>query len=187
MEMTLTLSTSNSKISPVIDLDRVGIVLTTNRVDNPVTDYINDPRVSSLIDDPNSFIYANQPIELENAATSIKVIFAGYINTYNDVRVFYAISNDPSTEFIYYPFPGYDNLDVNGNIIDKNQNSGRPDKNVPKSDVLSADSSKLEYKEYEFSIDSLPEFRYFTIKIIGSSTNQAYPPRIKDLRVLALA
>jgi hypothetical protein len=187
MELTFTLSTSNPKISPVIDLDRIGMVLISNRIDSQITDYINDPRVSSITEDPSAFIYANKPVELENAATSIKVIFAAYVNTYNDVRVLYSISNDPSVEPIYYPFPGYDNLDTNGNIINVGQNSGKPDKNVPKTDILSADSANLVFRDYEFSIDGLPEFRYFSIKIIGSSTNQAYPPRIKDLRVIALA
>jgi hypothetical protein len=187
MQLTFTLSTSNPKISPVIDLDRIGMVLISNRIDSQITDYINDPRVSSITEDPSAFIYANKPVELENAATSIKVIFAAYVNTYNDVRVLYSISNDPSVEPIYYPFPGYDNLDTNGNIINVGQNSGKPDKNVPKTDILSADSANLVFRDYEFSIDGLPEFRYFSIKIIGSSTNQAYPPRIKDLRVIALA
>jgi hypothetical protein len=187
MELTFTLSTSNTKISPVIDLDRVGMVLVSNRIDNPISNYIDDPRVSTINQDPSAFIYANQPIELENAATSIKVIFAAYVNTYNDVRVFYSISNDPAAEPIYYPFPGYENLDVNGNIINPNQNNGKSDKNVPKTDILSAESANLVFRDYEFSIDSLPEFRYFSIKIVGSSTNQAYPPRIKDLRVIALA
>ena len=71
--------------------------------------------------------------------------------------------------------------------LDFSNNSGLPDKKVPKTDVLSAESSNLLYSDYEFSIDSLPEFRYFSIKIVGSSTNQAYPPRMKDLRVIALA
>jgi len=187
MELTFTLATSNSKISPVIDLDRVGMILVSNRIDSPISDYISDPRVSSINDDPSAFIYANQPVELENAATSLKVIFAAYVNTFSDVRVFYSISNDPSAEPIYYPFPGYENLDINGNIVNPSQNNGKPDKNVPKTDILSAESANLVFRDYEFSIDSLPEFRYFSIKIVGSSTNQAYPPRIKDLRVIALA
>jgi len=36
-------------------------------------------------------------------------------------------------------------------------------------------------------MNNLPEFKYFSIKFIGSSTNQAYPPRLKDLRVIAFA
>jgi hypothetical protein len=58
---------------------------------------------------------------------------------------------------------------------------------ISKTDVIGFDSDILDYREYEFTIDSLPAFRYFGIKLIGTSTNQAYPPRFKDLRVIALA
>ena len=33
----------------------------------------------------------------------------------------------------------------------------------------------------------LPEFIQFAIKIVGQGTNAAQPPRIRDLRVIALA
>lgn len=187
MELTFTLSTANANISPVIDLDRVGMVLISNRVNSPITDYVNDPRTATLNDDPTAFIYANKPVELENAATSIRVLLAGYVNTYNDIRAFYSISNSPENEPLYYPFPGYTNLDVNGRIIEFADSNGLPNKKVPKTDVLASESINLPYRDYEFSIDNLPEFRYFSIKLVGTSTNQAYPPRIKDLRVIALA
>lgn len=187
MELTFTLSTANSNVSPVIDLDRVGMVMISNRVNSPITDYKNDPRTASLNEDPTAFIYANKPVELENPATSIKVLLAGYVNTYNDIRAFYSISNSPEIEPLYYPFPGYTNLDVNGKILDFAESNGLPNKKVSKTDVLASDSDNLIYKDFEFSIDTLPEFKYFTIKLVGTSTNQAYPPRIRDLRVIALA
>lgn len=187
MEMTFTLSTANSNVSPMIDLDRVGMVLISNRVNSPITDYKNDSRTASLNEDPTAFIYANKPVELENPATSIKVLLAGYVNTYSDIRAFYSISNSPEVEPLYYPFPGYTNLDVNGNILDFAESNGLPNKKVPKTDVLASDSVNLIYKDYEFSIDNLPEFKYFSVKLVGTSTNQAYPPRMRDLRVIALA
>jgi hypothetical protein len=187
MELTFSLSTNDPKLSPVIDMDRVGMILISNRINNPSVDYVNDSSVATIDNDPVEFIYANTPVQLENPATSLKVLFAAYVNTYSDLRVFYSISNSADTNPIYYPFPGYSNLDTNGNIIDINANNGLPDKNVPKTDILSAESDNLLYKDYEFTIDNLPEFRYFNIKILGTSTNQAFPPRVKDLRVLALA
>ena len=45
----------------------------------------------------------------------------------------------------------------------------------------------MTWNDYEFSIDNLPTFRNFSIKLVGSGTNQAQPPRMKNLRVLALA
>jgi hypothetical protein len=187
MEVTFTLSSSDNDISPVIDLDRVGMVLISNRVNAPITDYAGDSRASTIAEDPTSFVYANKPIQLENSATSIKVLMAAYTNTACDLRCFYSISNDLESDPIYYPFPGYDNLDINGAIRDIAKNSGLPDKKIPKTDVLAHGSDELPFTDYEFSIDDLPEFRYFSIKIVGTGTNQAYPPRIRDLRAIALA
>ena len=187
LEVTFTLSTADSDISPVIDLDRVGMVLISNRVNQPITDYAGDSRASTLLDDPTAFIYANKPIALENSATSIKLMLAAYLNTFSDLRAFYAISDSLESEPIYYPFPGYGNFDINGNIIDIAKNTGLPDKKIPKTDVLAHGSDNIPFSDYEFTIDNLPEFRYFSVKVVGTSTNQAYPPRIRDLRAIALA
>ena len=65
-------------------------------------------------------------------------------------------------------------------IVDPKLNSGRPDVSVPA-------SKEDEFRQYEFSIDNLDEFVGFEIKIVISGTNEAYPPRFKDLRVIALA
>ena len=185
--LNVNLSTTNAYVSPVIDLDRVGMIFTSNRVNNPISDYVNDDRVSTLKDDPSSFVYATKPISLETPASSIKVFMTAYVNTQNDIRGFYSITDDPNEELIYYPFPGYNNLTSNGEILNLSNSDGLSDKKVSKVDTVGFDSEILDFREYEFTIDNLPSFRYFGIKLVGTSTNQAYPPRIKDLRVIALA
>lgn len=187
LNLNLNLSTSNPYISPVIDLDRVGIIFTSNRINSPITDYAEDDRVSTLEGDPSSFVYATKPISLETPASSIKVLLSAYINTFSDIRCFYALTDDPNSDLIYYPFPGYTNLTSSGNVVDFSKNNGLPDKMVSKTDLIGFDSDNIIFREYEFSIDNLPAFRYFGIKLIGTSTNHAYPPRYKDLRVIALA
>ena len=72
-------------------------------------------------------------------------------------------------------FPGFDNPE---RVIA--DNSGKPDDNV-------TPSVGSEFKDYEFSIDELPPFTKFQIKIDMIGTNQAEPPFIKDLRAVALA
>jgi len=187
LELELSLSSADIRVSPVVDLDRIGVILTSNRVNAPITDYVNDPRTSTLNSDPNEFIYCNLPVELENPATSLKVLLSAHVNIFNDVRVFYSISNTTENDPVYYPFPGYNNLDVNGNVIDISASDGLSDKKVVKTDVLSSNTNDVLFNDYTFTADDLPEFRYFSIKIIGSSTSQSNPPRIKDLRVIALA
>ena len=183
----LNLSTSNENLSPVIDLDRVGMIFTSNRIDSVVDDYVSDFRVSTLKDDPSSFVYATNPIPLGIPATSIKIIASAHVNTYSDLRAFYAVLKDSTEEPIYYPFPGYNNLYKSGEVIDLSNSDGNPDSKVDKSEGNGFLSIELSYRDYEFSINNLPEFRLFSIKFIGTSENQAYPPRLKGLRVIALA
>ncbi len=186
LSLALNLSSSNSYISPAINLERVGLTLISNRVDSPIGDYISDGRVSSLIEDPSSFVYATEPIGLESSATSIKVYVTAHINLYNDLRCMYAILNDPNEEMIYNLFPGYQNLTSSGQIIDTSQNSVLADTKYEKTSTIGFSAGQIPYREYEYTINNLSPFKYYGIKFIGSSTNQAYPPRLKNLRVIAL-
>ena len=83
-------------------------------------------------------------------------------------------------------FPGFDNLkDTDGDgfgddVIDLSKNSGRPD-------ALTPASVNGEFVEYVFTVDNLPEFTGFQIKIEMSGSNEAEAPKFKDLRVIALA
>ena len=80
---------------------------------------------------------------------------------------------------LYTLFPGYKNLDSKGNIIDEARNDGRPDKRV-------ARSEKDEFQAMKFSVDNQAPFTQFKIKIMCSSTNQADPPRLTGLKIIAL-
>lgn len=187
LTLDLGLFSSSRFISPVIDLDRIGLILVSNRVNDRVEDYAGDSRVSSLQDDPSAFVYASKTVTLEVPATSIKLYLTAYVNIYNDLRALYAITNDPYEEPIYYPFPGFSNIDSSGRTIDESLNDGTPDFNVVKTDVLSENPGASLFREYEFTANNIESFKNFSIKLVGSSTNQAYPPLVKNLRVIALA
>ena len=186
-DLDIELSTTDPYISPVVDIDRAGVVFTTNRVNNAIEDYATDSRVSSLSGDPSAFTYATNIIELESPASSIKVLVTASVNVDCDLRALYAVQNDPSTELIYYPFPGFSNINNLGQIIDNSLSDGTSDSEIFKTDDFNFASDNLNYVEYEFTADNISSFRYFSIKLVGSSTNQAFPPRLKDLRVIALA
>jgi len=70
-------------------------------------------------------------------------------------------------------------VDANFVINDKN-NSGRPDTNV----VASLEDQFL---EYEYTVDDLPLFTGFQVKVDISSTNQAKPAELLDFRAIAVA
>jgi len=187
MNLRLIFGTVDTRLSPVIDTQRISAILTSNRVNNAITNYATDSRVNDIVNDPTAFQYISKEINLGNPATSIKLLLNAHINLYSDIRAFYAIGENPNFEPIFTPFPGYLNLDYRNQIINVENNDGRPDKFVAPSNSLGFLSSEVGFSEYSFSIDKLPSFRSFRIKIVATSTNQVYVPRLKDIKTIALA
>ena len=184
------LTTTDENVSPIILTDTSSIIFGTNRLNNPITDYTTSNLVNSSLPnvDPNSAIYVSNKITLNKPADSLKVLFSAYRHSSSDIRVLYSLirpGDDANLNNQFELFPGYDNLrDTTGDgfgdqIIDSAKNDGKPDAFVP----ASVDNQFL---EYQFSADNLGEFIGYSIKIIMTGTNQAYAPRIKELRTIAL-
>ena len=185
--MKLNLNSNDSRISPTIDTERISAILTSNRVDKLISDFTTDNRVDSLENDPSAFQYISKENTLETSATSIKIIFDAHSNEYTDIRAFYAISENQGFEPIFVPFPGFDNLNEKGQIISIDKSNGRTDVFTPPSEASGFVTKDLEFKEMTFSIKDLPSFKSFRIKFVMTSTNQAYVPRVSNLKVIALA
>ena len=186
--MPLTLSSTNKNVSPVIDLKRLTFLAVANRINSidssadvyPTTIY--DPPTDPEGDDHDA-IYITKKVALENPATSLKVLFDANREDTADIKVLHrTLRVDDAT--------GFDDLDFkffndDGTVAD----SGGPDVSV------AASLGLAQYNEYEFTAGvtddgigtPLDEFIAFQIKIVMRATNSARPPRIKDLRVLALA
>ena len=186
MNLRLFLNTTNSRVSPVVDLERVNTILTSNRVNSVIDDYSTDSRVNEIDEDPTSCQYISKEISLENAADSIKIILNAHISTNNDIRAFYAVSDTQGFDPIFQPFPGYENLDSRGQVISEEANNGNPDAIISKTTFNGFDGQSLDFKEYTFTADSLPPFRSYRIKIIMTSSSQVHVPRMKDLRVITM-
>ena len=162
--------------------------MTSNRIDNVISDVTVDSRVDTLLDDPSSAVYVSKENTLETSATSLKIIVDAHVSDSSDIRAFYAISESQGFEPIFIPFPGYDNLDENGRVRTSDKNSGRPDALIAKSDPETGFiPEELEYKEYTFTANELPSFKSFRIKFLMTSTNQAFVPRLTSLKVIATA
>jgi hypothetical protein len=183
LTLDINLSTSDDKVSPVIDLNQAFLTSNNYRINQPIQldSYPSNGLVNSNVDDPHAFIHITKRVDLEESASSLKVIFDSYRPPESDIRVLYKIfrNDSPEQSQVWELFPGYGNLDVNLNIVDESLNSGRSDVNVPASRID-------EYLEYEYSIDNLADFTGFAIKIVGSTSNQALVPNIKNLRAIAL-
>jgi len=177
-----TMNSSNVNLSPVVDMDRASMVCVGNvfnSIDSSSDVYpTSDFRASTEIDgDNNAAIYITKKIALESPATSLRVVFAANkLNTADIEVLFKTLRSDDAFDFdeIGYTFFNTD---------------GSPDSTVNTS--LETD----DFQDYTYSAgitddgigDALPEFIQFAIKIVMKGTNAAQPPRIKDLRVIALA
>jgi len=186
LNMSVQLSTTDTRLSPVIDGQRVSAILTSNRVNSVIEDFATDSRVSGIEGDPSSFQYISKEMGLENAATSIKIITSAHMNPYTDIRAFYAIGNDSGFDPIFVPFPGWDNLNDRGEIINLEDCNGRSDSYV---ELIQATVGEIadSFQDFTFTRDNLPSFKHFRIKLVMTSTSQSYPPSLRDLRVIALA
>jgi len=179
--MEFTLSTTDPKVSPMLDLERINVITTANRINSKVSNYATDPRVNSLYFDPSVASYVSKIINLEKSSDSLKVLFDAYRHSSSDIRVMYRLfrtDSDPSLQ-LYELFPGYDNLDADGNVIEAANNNGRPDKKVVPSESID------DLGSYEFTANNLPLFNGFQIKIIMTGTNTSYVPQIENLRAIA--
>ena len=182
LDTTITLKTDNRNVSPVIDLDRASVVLIANRLDNvdsssdvyPTAEYVPSTEPEG---DNNSAIYITNSVQLENPATALRVFFAGNKVDTSEIKVLFKILRTDDTS----------SLDELGYTFFND--TGLPD-SIPANSL-----GKNDFQEYSFSAgikddgigDALDEFISFQIKIVMQGTDAANPPRIKDLRAIALA
>jgi hypothetical protein len=177
-------NSQDSNLSPILNLDTAFSEFYINRLNSPITDYISDSRVNSVLDDPHSSVYYSNLINLSNPASTLKVILSAERPASSDFRVLYSLIKADSSEInqSFDLFPGYDNLTQTTDgfiVVDDSKNSGLPDRRVPA-------SVSGQFLEYEFTAENLDLFTGFVIKIVMSGTNQAATPRIGDLRTIAI-
>ena len=174
MFLDFTMSTTKENLSPVIDLDRRSIVAFTNRLNNvdssssvfPTTDYISPEEPDG---DSNEAVYCTKRVTLQNPATSIKVLHSAVRFSGAEIQIMYKIlRSDDASDFDEIGWRYFNS-------------TGGPDISVNES--TTAD----DFIEYEYTQDSLEEFIAFAIKIRMQGINSSEPPRIKDLRAIALA
>jgi len=183
------LQTTDERVSPVLDTAQMGAILSTNLVNNPLgigvdATYADDDTVRSLDKDKHSAIYISKPVRLKLPANSLKVLLTASRNNMNDIRVLYQLFRDdaPEASQNYEFFPGYSNYQVDGQgikrVVDASRNDGTADSKITQ-------TSDRSFRDYEYSVDDLPDFNGFAIKIVMASENQATPPILKDLRAIA--
>ena len=182
-----TLSSNSELVSPVIDVQRLTMMAVANQIN--VIDSSSDVFPTSIYramtepeGDNHSAIYMTKKINLETPATSLRLLLDINRESGADVKVlFKTLRVDDAFDFdeISYKF-----FNDDGTIA----GSGDPD-------VAVRASQFNEFLEHEYTAgvtddgigNPLDEFISFQIKIVMRTTNQARPPRVKNLRALALA
>jgi len=188
LSVPMTLSSELDALSPVIDTRRMSMVAVANQINQ--IDSSSDVYPTSIYramtqpeGDNHSAIYLTKKINLETPATSLRVLLDIVRQSDSSVKVLFKILRvDDASDFDEMSFKFFnDDGTVSG--------SGGPDVTTRPSEQRS------EYIEHEYTAgvtddgigSPLEEFIAFQIKIVMRSTNQALPPLLKNLRVLALA
>jgi hypothetical protein len=166
----LSLTTTNTKLSPVLDVKRMSMVAVQNRLNNPTIgntpNFIADTAPTGT---SSAAVYCTRPIELENASTALDVRLTQNVRSSSSVRVFYRVSGAEEVrnigELSWIPF----NTNGEEDIL-----------------VTPAENDSV-FKEYKYSATAINHFTAFQIKIVMKGSNSSYPPIIRDLRGIALA
>ena len=133
--------------------------------------------------DDHAAVYLTKKINLDNPATSLRVLLDANREDAASIKVLYKILRVDDT--FDFDEVGYNFFNDGGTIA----SSGGPDVTVNSSIGLE------QFKEYEYTAGitddgigtALDEFISFQIKIVFRSTNSAKIPKIRDLRVIALS
>jgi len=188
LTLRISLSSQDSNLSPVLDMQNTTFILGRNRINRPIADYTIDSRCKLNSGDPHSAVYITNRIDLQQPATSLKVLLSACRLPESDFRVLYKLFKGDSSEVqqSYILFPGYDNMrDTNGDgygdlVIDAAKNTGRADK------IVNA-SNRDQFLEYQFTAQNLDPFTGFVVKVVMTSSSESSPMRFKDFRAIALA
>jgi hypothetical protein len=162
--------TGDDNISPVIDTSRLSCHLIRNHLFNPVSGttigFVADTAKSG---GSSAAKYITRPVLLSNESTALDIRISAYIPGTSEVEMFYRVSNADDArnlqDLVWTPF----NTD------------GSPDKAIAPSD------DDQTFREYQYSTSGVSQFTAFQVKLVMKGTVSSYPPRVKDLRGIALA
>ena len=171
--MQLDLSTTDNKVSPIVDLQRASMLMFENIIDK------QDSAATSGFNVPISFVNETHPtdgssaakhitktVTLEEPGVGLKILFAANRPSASNFRVYFKTGTTD------------ENLD-DVNFVEVAESTNNP-----------ADESKSTFRQYEYlaggQVGNLDTFTQFQVKIVMESTNSSKVPTIKDLRTIAL-
>jgi hypothetical protein len=167
-KLTFTMSTSNSYVSPVIDIDRANINVIENKINNAViatSGETGSTNLGAAAGNRTKARYITKRVVLEPGmeATNIRVEMLASYPAETSFKVYARMSPENGTglpfdlrEYVEMtPAATYGNTTVNG------------------------------YQEMAFRLSNQSKFRVFAIKIVMTSSDGSIVPRFKNLRITA--
>jgi hypothetical protein len=172
LSLTCQLTTTKDNVSPVLDVDSIGIIAVQNRINNVdsssdivASDYISSTEARG---DSNAAVYMTKKVQLKEVANGIHVLF-------DALKRPDASGTDPSID-VYYKVMGNDsNTQFNdlGWSLATIKETVQPDAS--------------DFKEHTYEIESLEDYTSFAIKIVLQSVNSSNVPLIENFRAIALS
>jgi len=168
----LNFTTTDTKVSPVIDLERVSLILTENVIDNQDSaSSVNAPLNYVAETDPTEGTVAakhiTKQVTLQETAVGLKILLGANRPSEASIEVYYktGTSEDVLDDIAW--------TQVSAEV------------NLP------ADNDRVTFRAYEYLAGgiggTLPAFTTYQVKVVMKSRNSSRPPKIRDLRVIALA
>ena len=166
----ITMSTTNTKLSPAIDLQRTSAVVVKNRLNNPTSgntpDFVPETANSS---GSSAAKYITKPVVLKNPSTALDIRLTANVRSSSELEVYFRTTSSAEVRDInslaFVPFNGDGSEDLAQTPAEDDET----------------------FNEYQYSKKGMAEFTAFQIKIVMKGTISAYPPRVKDMRGIALA
>jgi len=170
LAITMKTQSGDDNLSPVIDTSRLSAHVIRNHLFNPTSgttvDFVADTAKSG---GSSASKYVTKPVLLANESAALDIRLSAYVPGTSEVEVYFRISNADDArnmhELIWTPF----NTD------------GSPDTAIAPVD------DDTTFREFKYSADNLNKFTAFQLKLVMKGTVSSYPPRVKDLRGIALA
>ena len=167
---TLEMTTTNTKLSPVLDTQRMSVFTISNRLNSATSsntpDFVDDITNTGT---SSSAVYCTKPIILENNSKALDIRLTANIRSTSEVEMYYRVSGPDEErqldDISWTPF----NTD------------GSPDASITPAE------DDTTFKEYKYSASDIHDFTSFQLKIVMKGTNSAYPPVLRDMRGIALA
>lgn len=168
--------TTNTALSPVIDLNRTSMIAINNRIDNPAaTESTGYNAVQNYKDETYAIgssalsKYITRRIDLNNPASALRAFISVNRPVGSNISVYYKVLPKGS---------------------DANFDSAIGWTLIPPSTAVPTSSDPMEYSEIEYDVSEADlgdvQFTAFAFKVTFTSTNSSAVPTLRDFRAIAV-